>query len=76
MEESSENRDADLQEFQEKILAKCQKYRAAAQKDRSKKANILGELENDFGVNAKEELQKTIEAHKKEATGDAPANAE
>ena len=76
MEESNENRDADLQVFQEKILAKCQTYRAAAQKDRSKKANIVGELENDFGTNAKEELQKTIEAHKKEATGDVPLNSE
>lgn len=73
---SSENRDADLQEFHDKILAKCQTYRNAAQKDRTKKANIVGDLENDFGVTAKTELQKTIEAHKMEATCDASSNAE
>lgn len=76
MEGSSENRDADLQEFHEKILAKCQTYRNAAQKDKEKKSTIVGELENDFGVNAKIELQRTIENHKKEASDDAKLNSE
>ncbi|KAJ1408999.1 hypothetical protein B484DRAFT_403363, partial [Ochromonadaceae sp. CCMP2298] len=42
----------DLQQFQEKILAKCNKYRAAAKKDFTKRSDVLSALETGFGKDA------------------------
>mmetsp|Transcript_3256 Transcript_3256/g.6943 ORF Transcript_3256/g.6943 Transcript_3256/m.6943 type:complete len:101 (+) Transcript_3256:98-400(+) len=54
----------DLQQFQEKILAKCNKYRAAAKKDFTKRSDVLSALETGFGKDA---VAAAIVVHKREA---------
>lgn len=68
---SDANQESDLEAFQEKILAKCQIYRSAKNKDVAKQETILQELETDFSARSKSQIKSVIESHKQEISESA-----